>query len=602
MDVFDLSASLTLNQTEYEAGLNEAESKAKTFGSSFKSVMAKSAVAVGATFVAGLTAGIGAMKKNIIATAEYGDKVDKMSQKIGISAEAYQKWDYVMQRAGGNVDSLKMGMKTLSQQAEKGNEAFQQLGISQEELSNMSQEELFEKTVKGLSEMEAGTERTKLATELLGRAGADMGPLLNEGSDAIEEQMEIAEKYGMVMSDDAVKASANFEDSLTTMSMTMDGLRNRMSAEFLPALTQVTDGLALLFTGDMSGLEQIEEGIQGIVDKISTVLPKIMEVGGSIVSSLATAVINNLPTLVQGALTMVTTIADEVIKDLPMILNAGIQIILKLVEAIGQSAPTLIPAITEAVVTMVDTLANNIPLLISSGIALIKGLAKGLLKAIPVLVRSIPKIISSIVRGVLGGLGQMLNAGVSLVTALASGIGKTVGKVLEKARAIVTKAKEAVVNKAKEMLSAGLEIVKGVWNGISNGYEWIKSRIREWVGNVKDFIKRLFGIKSPSKWARDVIGWNIAKGMALGIEDGTDEVEDAMEDLMPDDYEWSTTVKSGGLQDALTLSMADAMQGVIDELAPMMSDSMATALEGVQVKLNNRNFGRLTREAVHGTI
>lgn len=28
--------------------------------------------------------------------AEYGDNIDKMSQKMGVSAEGYQKWDFVM--------------------------------------------------------------------------------------------------------------------------------------------------------------------------------------------------------------------------------------------------------------------------------------------------------------------------------------------------------------------------------------------------------------------------------------------------------------------------------------------------------------------------
>lgn len=602
MDFFDLSASLTLNSSEYEAGLNEAVAKATSFGGRFASVIGKTAVASATAFATALGVGIGVLKKGITATADYGDKVDKMSQKIGISAEAYQKWDYVMQRAGGNVDSLKMGMKTLSQQAEKNNEAFQQLGISQEEVANLSQEELFERTIKGLSEMEAGTERTALASELLGRAGADMAPLLNEGSDAIEEQMEIAEKYGMVMSDEAVKASASFKDSVTTMSMTMQGMRNRMMGEFLPALTEVTDGLALLFTGDMSGLEQVEEGITGFIDKLSEVIPQIMEVGGSIVTSLLTAIISNLPKLVEGAVSMVSTMATEFTKNLPMILNAGIQIILALVTAIGQSAPELIPAITEAVVTMVDTLANNIPLLVASGIALISGLAKGLIKAIPTLVRSIPKILKSLVSGIGQGVGQMLTAGINLVSALVKGIGQKVSDVMKKAKELVTKAKDAVIEKAKEMLSAGLEIVKGIWQGISDGKEWIKTKIREWVGNVKDFLKSLFGIKSPSKWARDVIGMNISKGMALGITDGQKYVEDAMDELMPSDYEYETRVVTGGFQDAISVSIAEAMQGALGELVPELQDSMATALEGVQVKLNNRNFGKLTREAVNGTI
>ena len=167
MDLFDLVAKITLDTSEYEKGLDDSEKKADGFGSKLGSAVKKGS----ALAVAGITAvatGATVLSKKFYdsanATADYGDKVDKMSQKIGISAESYQKWDYVMQRAGTSVDNLKMGMKTLSQQAEKNSDSFQKLGISQEEVKNLSQEDLFEKTVKGLANMEAGTERTALAT------------------------------------------------------------------------------------------------------------------------------------------------------------------------------------------------------------------------------------------------------------------------------------------------------------------------------------------------------------------------------------------------------------------------------------------------------
>ena len=210
MNVFELFAKINVDSSGFESSVKKAGSVAKN-----ALLGATGAIAVGTAL----------MGKQFVSaakdTAAYGDNVDKMSQKIGISAESYQKWDYVMQRAGTSIDSMKMGMKTLSKQAESNSDAFQKLGISQEQVASMSQEELFEATVRGLAGMEEGTERAALASELLGRAGADMGPLLNQGTEAIDEQMEMAEKYGMVMPDSAVKASAAFEDSVTTMKMTV---------------------------------------------------------------------------------------------------------------------------------------------------------------------------------------------------------------------------------------------------------------------------------------------------------------------------------------------------------------------------------------------
>ena len=128
MDVLTLRGVLTLDKSEYDRGLETAEQGARSFGGRFSK-----AAKVGAAAAAALGVAAGYAGKKIVdgakQVAEYGDKVDKMSQKIGISAEAYQKWNYVMKLSDVNIDSLKMGMKTLSQQAEKNSDAFQKLGI-----------------------------------------------------------------------------------------------------------------------------------------------------------------------------------------------------------------------------------------------------------------------------------------------------------------------------------------------------------------------------------------------------------------------------------------------------------------------------------------
>ena len=82
-------------------------------------------------------------------------------------------------------------------------------------------------------------------------------------------------------------------------------------------------------------------------------------------------------------------------------------------------------------------------------------------------------------------------------------------------------------------MSIGRNIVEGIWNGISNALGWIKNKITGWVGNVMSFIKRLFGIASPSKWAENEIGLNIAKGIGVGFSDGMDDVTRMMSATLP---------------------------------------------------------------------
>jgi DNA-binding XRE family transcriptional regulator len=137
-----ISSKITgvLNGPSEAAGQEAGEKYSGGFGS--KIAGGFKAAALG--FAGFAAAGGAALGKSIADTATLGDHIDKMSQKIGWSAEAYQKWDYVLQRAGTSVDSMAPVMKKLSSEAVNNSEAFQQLGISQEEVANMSQEELSE--------------------------------------------------------------------------------------------------------------------------------------------------------------------------------------------------------------------------------------------------------------------------------------------------------------------------------------------------------------------------------------------------------------------------------------------------------------------------
>ena len=549
MDVFDLAATLTLDTSKYEAGLNGAAGMAKGIGSKIGSALKTATLVTGALAAAG-AAVTGAFVSAAKKTADYGDKVDKMSQKIGISAEAYQKWDYVMQRAGTSIDSMKMGMKTLSKQAEANSDAFQKLGISQEEVKNLSQEDLFERTVKGLAGMEQGTERATLASQLLGRAGADMGPLLNSGTEAIEEQMEIAEKYGMVMPDAAIAASAAFEDSLTTMQMTFEGLKNRMMAEFLPAMTQVTDGMAKLFAGDDSGAEDVAKGIEGIVKKVAEVLPKIVKIGADIAVNLGKSFIDNLQSnlgggqlvdafangvdlIVENVPTWIENLATQFADNAPMIAEQGTEMILKLGEGLVEALPQLISAAGSIVNGLLRVFIGIPALLLAKGASAVGSFILGLLKKANSVATAGAKLVSNAVKGLKKLPSQFLTWAGKGISSLVSGFNKGVSKIKTAAGKLASGAVDKLKSGFNKVKDIGTNIVHGIGEGITNGTKWIKGKIEDFVGNVKSFLKSLFGISSPSKWAKNEIGKWIDAGLALGIEQNADMVDDAMKDVVP---------------------------------------------------------------------
>lgn len=425
MNVFELFAKLGLDTTEYNEGLEGAEKSASSFGANLKKGIGVAAgvTAAGITAVTGATvAGTKAFVDGVSSVAQYGDRIDKLSQKMNLSAESFQEWDFIMQHAGTSIESMQASIKTLSSAAETGNEAFEKLGLSQEEIANMSGEELFSATITALQNVESETERTYLAGQLLGRGATELGALLNMSAEETEEMRNQVHELGGVLSDDAVKNAASFQDSLQNMQTAFDGLKNNMLTQFLPSFTTVMDGLSLVFSGDTSsGLGMIEQGVNDLADNIAEVAPRFIQIGGTILTALSGSIIDNLPTLlssgaeavsqigigiishldeiIPAALSVLETIGGALIDHEAEILEAGTNVLMILVNGIASKADSIIPTIVQVIHTAVSILTKPevaVPLT-RGGLQIISGLALGLAEATPELVGMIPEIIGNII-------------------------------------------------------------------------------------------------------------------------------------------------------------------------------------------------------------
>lgn len=428
MNVFELVAKLVLDSKEYDKGLDDSEEKAEGFGGKLKGALATGAKVGGAALAAaGAAAGVmtKAIADGVAETAAYGDNIDKMSQKLGISATAYQEWDAIMQHSGASIESMTGAMKTMQLAAENGSDAFAQLGISQEEMANMSTEEMFSAVITGLQDMESGAERTKLATELLGRGAMELGALLNTSSEDTEAMRQKVHELGGVMSNEAVKASAAYQDSMQDMKTAMNGLKTNMLTGLMPSFTKMMDGLTALFSGDAgSGTEMIIEGIQSIGQGIKEAMPEIIKSGKEIVSGLLSMIIEALPEF----------------------LNMGFELIGEMIDGITNNMPTILSTLVDVLVKLLGEIVKKLPDFIASGVELIGAIIDGLIKATPDILKGIVDVAkdtweafkeydwlslgSNIISGIVSGVTSAASSLLTTMTDLASNAWKAAKKAL----------------------------------------------------------------------------------------------------------------------------------------------------------------------------
>lgn len=533
---------------------NEASEKAgeeggSRFGEKFAGAIKGATAAVGASMAAVAGAAVAAGKAFISSAndvAAYGDQVDKMSQKMGISAQSYQEWDFIMQHAGASIDSLKGSMKTLASAAETGSEAFDALGISQEQIATLSQEDLFATTIAALQNVADDTERTYLAGQLLGRGATELGALFNMSADETEALRQQVHELGGVMSDEAVKDAAAYQDAMQNMQTSLDGVKNNMMSSFLPGITSVMDGLSKVFSGN-GGVEEIQGGLEDIIANITELAPTFFTLAETFVTALLNGFAPMLPQLVTSIFGFISngliTITGMIPQLLPVI-QTGIQGIMS---AVFTCLPIIIQSLTQLTMDLVTWLAtgDNVHELIQGILTIVMAIADSISTALPVLLPALISIIGQVtqelcspsnIMTILGAVLQILAAVVQALIASIPAIIKALVSIFSNIGKEMSSFKNGflkdvatwfvnVINKFKEF---GKNLIVGMWNGINDKVTWIKNKILGFGQSVTSAIKGIFGIASPSKVWRDQIGANLALGIGEGFEDEIGDVEKDM--------------------------------------------------------------------------
>ena len=409
--------------------------------------------------------------------AAFGDNIDKTSQKIGISAESYQEWDYVFQRCGSDVNNLQTGMKKLSgvitdaaTGSDSAAEKLSAVGLSIEDLNGKSQDEQLSIVISALQKMESGAERTAAANDLLGKSAVDMAAVLNMSAEETEALKQEAQDYGMVMSNEAVAASAAFEDSLTRLQGTMGGLKNRMVGELLPGITLIMDGLSDLVAGNEEAGEKLKSGVVSVVETVTEMIPQVVELitmiatavlecAPAIISALAEGIINAIPTLLPVVLQVIQELVAALLELLPQLIEAGVQVIASLVTGIANALPTLIPAAVQAIVTVVQGLVDSLPLILDAALQLITGLAQGILDALPILIAALPEIINGIITFLLDSIPQIIETGIQLLTSLVAALPDIIMAIVEAIPKIIDGIINAVLNAIPLIIQAGIDLL-----------------------------------------------------------------------------------------------------------------------------------------------
>ena len=311
--------------------LENASNKTFNFGDSLKAIAGGNLIAGAVAGAVGAVAGAASSLINLDeATAEYREnsgKLDSAFTSTGKSAEdadkAYQKLYGIL----GDSDQATEAGQLLAQLAQNTQDVDKWATIATgvvgtfgdalpvEGLIEASNETAKVGTVTGqladalnwvgISEDEfnaklaaAGSEqeRNKLITDTLTQAYQGAAEAYRENNAQLIESREL---------------QAQLDESMGKLGESIGNIKNRVGAEFLPAVSDIIGSFADMIDGVEGADEALSDGIEGMLEQIVENLPEMIEGGADLLGAIISGIIGALPELAKSSPEIVWTIIKE---------------------------------------------------------------------------------------------------------------------------------------------------------------------------------------------------------------------------------------------------------------------------------------------------
>jgi phage-related minor tail protein len=207
---------------------------------------AASMAAVGIGAAVGAVSALGVAGAGIALFAAKGaSELFEMSEKTGVSVESLSRLGFAAKQTGVGQDELAKSLERMNKSAfaaatapEGAKNAYTRLGVSVKDAAGNLKptSQLFEEVAGKIAGIENPTARGAAAMNIFGRAGAELLPLLNQGSEGIKAMSKEADELGITISGKTAADSHKFEQTLGSIQGALTGASNAVLKEFLPSL------------------------------------------------------------------------------------------------------------------------------------------------------------------------------------------------------------------------------------------------------------------------------------------------------------------------------------------------------------------------------
>lgn len=224
---------------------------------------------------------------------ELGEQLNQLSMKTGISVSALSGLRVVAIQSGTDMDTLSAGIARLATSMQTAvatptstaAAAFREMGVSVTNAAGQLRpmQDVLGEVSKKLADYQDGTAKAALVGDLFGqRAGQTLIPVLNElGEQGFQQATEKAQQLGVAMNQTSAEADEQFNASIKTSGLAMEGFRDTVVQAVIPGLTVLEQA----FTSNAQGSSVLNaaevtlaDTFKGIIEVFTAVVTSISEI------------------------------------------------------------------------------------------------------------------------------------------------------------------------------------------------------------------------------------------------------------------------------------------------------------------------------------
>ena len=221
----------------------------------------------------------------VASSAAAVSEMDNQAKAVGITAQSYQALGYAAQKYGVESEKMYDAMSGLNEKildaatgGEDAGNMFKAMGIEVKDTSGQlkSADIVLAEMSDSFGKMADGATKSALASELMGDAGMELLPVLDNGAAGLKAAADEAERLGLILDEKTIAANKQLKADMGLTAQVTQNLGARIAGELSPTLNNLSSQFR-----DTAASGDVAKGVAGALGGGLKVLASMVAIAGA---------------------------------------------------------------------------------------------------------------------------------------------------------------------------------------------------------------------------------------------------------------------------------------------------------------------------------